>query len=169
MTPRGAHSSWVGWRVASPSRFLFGAGRGLGGVAQVGRAVDLLSASTTVEGRGEGTGCAGVTRKAVATTLDIPLKSGTFSAEGNVDFCGTLGVAKDEPVVFRQIRFHLDLDTEAPQDKLGQLFKLTERILRRLPNRRRGTCGNVEMWKCGAALTPPSTAVQGDTKGRRNK
>jgi len=71
--------------------------------------------------------CAGVTLKAVATALDIPLKSGAVSAEGDLDFRGTLGVAKDAPVGFKQIRLHFDLDTDAPQDKLDQLLKLTER------------------------------------------
>src|ERR1700722_5612331 len=71
--------------------------------------------------------CAGVTLKAVATALDIPLKSGTVSAEGDLDFRGTLGVAKDARGGFRQIRLHFNLDTDAPQDKLDQLLKLTER------------------------------------------
>jgi uncharacterized OsmC-like protein len=71
--------------------------------------------------------CAGVTLKAVATALDIPLRSGTVSAEGDLDFRGTLGVAKEAPVGFAQIRLRFDLDTEAPQDKLDQLLKLTER------------------------------------------
>ncbi len=71
--------------------------------------------------------CAGVTVKAVATALEIPLKSGRVSAEGDLDFRGTLGVAKDAPVGFAQIRLRFDLDTEAPQDKLDQLLKLTER------------------------------------------
>ncbi len=71
--------------------------------------------------------CAGVTLKAVATALDIPLKSGRVSAEGELDFRGTLGVAKDAPVGFRQIRLRFDLDTDAAQDKLDQLLKLTER------------------------------------------
>jgi uncharacterized OsmC-like protein len=71
--------------------------------------------------------CAGVTLKAVATALDIPLKSGTVAAEGDLDFRGTLGVAKDAPVGFAQIRLRFDLDTQAPQDKLDQLLKLTER------------------------------------------
>jgi uncharacterized OsmC-like protein len=71
--------------------------------------------------------CAGVTVKAVATALDIPLKSGKVSAEGDLDFRGTLGVAKDAPVGFAQIRLRFDLDTEAPQEKLDQLLKLTER------------------------------------------
>ncbi len=71
--------------------------------------------------------CAGVTVKAVATALDIPLKSGAVSAEGDLDFRGTLGVAKDAPVGFAQIRLRFDLDTDAAQDKLDQLLKLTER------------------------------------------
>jgi uncharacterized OsmC-like protein len=71
--------------------------------------------------------CAGVTLKAVATALDIPLKSGVVSAEGDLDFRGTLGVAKDAPVGFAQIRLRFDVDTEAPQEKLDQLLKLTER------------------------------------------
>ena len=71
--------------------------------------------------------CAGVTLKAVSTALAIPLKSGTVSAEGDLDFRGTLGVDKEAPVGFRQIRLHFDVDTDAPQDKLDQLLKLTER------------------------------------------
>jgi uncharacterized OsmC-like protein len=71
--------------------------------------------------------CAGVTVKAVATALAIPLKSGTVSAEGELDFRGTLGVAKDAPVGFAQIRLRFDLDTDALQEQLDQLLKLTER------------------------------------------
>lgn len=71
--------------------------------------------------------CAGVTLKAVATALDIPLQSASVSAEGDLDFRGTLGVAKDAPIGFAQIRLRFDLDTDAPQDKLDQLLKLTER------------------------------------------
>jgi len=71
--------------------------------------------------------CAGVTVKAVATALAIPLKSGHVSAEGDLDFRGTLGVAKDAPVGFKQIRLRFDLETDAAQDRLDQLLKLTER------------------------------------------
>lgn len=71
--------------------------------------------------------CAGVTLKAVATALDIPLKSGHVFAEGDLDFRGTLGVAKDAPVGFRDIRLRFEVETDAPQDKLDQLLKLTER------------------------------------------
>jgi uncharacterized OsmC-like protein len=71
--------------------------------------------------------CAGVTLKAVATALEIPLRTGTVTAEGDLDFRGTLGVAKDAPVGFAQIRLRFDVETDAPQDKLDQLLKLTER------------------------------------------
>jgi uncharacterized OsmC-like protein len=71
--------------------------------------------------------CAGVTLKAVATALDIPLKRGAVSAEGDLDFRGTLGVDKEAPVGFARIRLSFDVDTDAPQDKLDQLLKLTER------------------------------------------
>ena len=71
--------------------------------------------------------CAGVTLKAVATALEIELKKGIVRAEGDLDFRGTLGVAKDAPVGFAQIRLTFDVDTDAPQDKLDQLLKLTER------------------------------------------
>ena len=71
--------------------------------------------------------CAGVTLKAVATALDIPLKSGRVSAEGDLDFRGTLGVAKDAPVGFARIRLRFDVESDAPQEKLDQLLKLTER------------------------------------------
>jgi uncharacterized OsmC-like protein len=71
--------------------------------------------------------CAGVTLKAVSTALEIPLKSGQVSAEGDLDFRGTLGVAKDAPVGFREIRLRFDVETDAPQEKLDQLLKLTER------------------------------------------
>jgi uncharacterized OsmC-like protein len=71
--------------------------------------------------------CAGVTLKAVATAIEVPLKSGIVSAEGDLDFRGTLGVAKDAPVGFKQIRLRFTVDTDAPQDKLDQLIKLTER------------------------------------------
>jgi uncharacterized OsmC-like protein len=71
--------------------------------------------------------CAGVTLKAVATALAIPVRSGTVKAEGDLDFRGTLGVAKDAPVGFREIRLRFELDTDAPQDKLDQLLRLTER------------------------------------------
>jgi uncharacterized OsmC-like protein len=71
--------------------------------------------------------CAGVTLKSVATAIEIPLKAGNVSAEGDLDFRGTLGVDKEAPVGFAEIRLRFDVDTEAPQDKLDLLLKLTER------------------------------------------
>jgi uncharacterized OsmC-like protein len=71
--------------------------------------------------------CAGVTLKSVATALEIPLKAGHVIAEGDLDFRGTLGVDKEAPVGFAEVRLRFDVDTDAPQDKLGLLLKLTER------------------------------------------
>jgi uncharacterized OsmC-like protein len=71
--------------------------------------------------------CAGVTLKAVATALALPLAGGTISAEGDLDFRGTLGVAKDVPVGFQAIRLRFDLDTDATQEQLDSLLRLTER------------------------------------------
>jgi uncharacterized OsmC-like protein len=71
--------------------------------------------------------CAGVTLKAVATALEIPLRAAHVAAEGDLDFRGTLGVAKDAPVGFAAIRLRFDIDSDAPQGKLDQLVKLTER------------------------------------------
>lgn len=71
--------------------------------------------------------CAGVTLKSVATAIEVPLKSGEVSAEGDLDFRGTLGVDKEAPVGFAEIRLRFDVDTDAPQEKLDQLLKLTER------------------------------------------
>jgi uncharacterized OsmC-like protein len=63
----------------------------------------------------------------VATALEIPVRGGTVSAEGDLDFRGTLGVAKDAPVGFREIRLRFDLDTDAAPDRLETLRTLTER------------------------------------------
>ncbi|MCJ2034899.1 OsmC family protein [Methylobacterium sp. J-068] len=71
--------------------------------------------------------CAGVTLKAVATAIGVELRSGSVSAEGDLDFRGTLGVDKGAPVGFSAIRLRFALDTDAPRDKLDQLLKLTER------------------------------------------
>lgn len=71
--------------------------------------------------------CAGVTLKAVATAIGFDLKGGTVTAEGDLDFRGTLGVAKDAPVGFRDIRVTFALETSEPQERIDQLTKLTER------------------------------------------
>jgi uncharacterized OsmC-like protein len=71
--------------------------------------------------------CAGVTLKAVATALGIELRRGRVHAEGDLDFRGTLGVAKDAPVGFRDIRLRFELDTDAGEEQIATLMKLTER------------------------------------------
>ena len=71
--------------------------------------------------------CAGVTLKSVATAIEVPLKPGLVFAEGDIDFRGTLGVDKETPVGFAEIRLRFEVDTDAPQDKLDLLLKLTER------------------------------------------
>ena len=72
-------------------------------------------------------GCAGVTLSAVATALGIPLRDATIRAEGDVDFRGTLGVSKDVPVGFKHIRLNFDLATDASEEQLATLIRLTER------------------------------------------
>ncbi|PBC11762.1 OsmC family protein [Mesorhizobium sp. WSM3859] len=71
--------------------------------------------------------CAGVTLKAVATALEFKLGNATVEAEGDLDFRGTLGVAREAPVGFREIRLKFDLDTDEPQERIDALLKLTER------------------------------------------
>ena len=71
--------------------------------------------------------CAGVTLKAVATAIEVDLRDASVTAEGDLDFRGTLGVAKEAPVGFSNIRLSFDLDTDADQEQLDTLIKLTER------------------------------------------
>ena len=71
--------------------------------------------------------CAGVTLNAVATAIDVKIDEGRVYAEGDLDFRGTLGVAKDAPVGFRDIRLRFELDTDADDEQLASLLKLTER------------------------------------------
>lgn len=71
--------------------------------------------------------CAGVTLSAVATAIDCPLEDANISAEGDLDFRGTLGVSKDAPVGFKEIRLHFELQTNASADQISSLLKLTER------------------------------------------
>jgi uncharacterized OsmC-like protein len=71
--------------------------------------------------------CAGVTMRAVATALEIPVRGGSVHAEGDLDFRGTLGVSKDAPVGFQTIRLRFELDTDATDEQLATLLKLTER------------------------------------------
>ncbi|MBV9969660.1 MAG: OsmC family protein [Xanthobacteraceae bacterium] len=101
-------------------------GRALAGLhpATGGSGVELCSGDMLLEAL---VACAGVTLKAVATALDISVRSGSVSAEGDLDFRGTLGVAKDVPVGFAQIRLVFEVETDAPQETLDQLLELTER------------------------------------------
>lgn len=86
--------------------------------------------------------CAGVTLRAVATALDIPIAGGTVSADGDLDFRGTLGVDRDAPVGFREIRLRFDVDAPGADDEqLATLLKLTERYCVVLQTITRGTVG----------------------------
>lgn len=71
--------------------------------------------------------CAGVTLNAVATSLGVVLRDALLQAEGDLDFRGTLGLSKDVPVGFQSIRLHVTLDTDAPEEQLATLLRLTER------------------------------------------
>jgi uncharacterized OsmC-like protein len=71
--------------------------------------------------------CAGVTLNAVATAMGVVVRNGAVRAEGDLDFRGTLGVAKDAPVGFKRIRLHFDLETDASEEELSTLIRLTER------------------------------------------
>lgn len=71
--------------------------------------------------------CAGVTLRAVATALGVEVRGGTVSAQGDLDFRGTLGVSKDAPVGFANIRLNFDLDTDATPEELQNVLRLTER------------------------------------------
>lgn len=71
--------------------------------------------------------CAGVTMNAVATAIDVELEDAVITAEGDLDFRGTLGVSKEAPVGFKEIRLHYDLTTQATDDEIATLLKLTER------------------------------------------
>lgn len=73
------------------------------------------------------TACAGVTLSAVATAIGVEIKNGVVRAEGDLDFRGTLGVAKEVPVGFQRIRLRFDLQTDAPAEQLATLIRLTER------------------------------------------
>ena len=89
-----------------------------------GSGLELCSGDMLLEAL---TACAGVTLKSVATAIEVPLRKGDVTAEGDLDFRGTLGVDKEAPVGFKEIRLRFDVDSDAPQDKLDLLLKLTER------------------------------------------
>jgi uncharacterized OsmC-like protein len=89
-----------------------------------GTGADLCSGDMLLEAL---VACAGVTLKAVATSMGVMLRSGKVTAEGDLDFRGTLGVDKQAKVGFADIRLNFELDTDAPQGELDTLLKLTER------------------------------------------
>jgi uncharacterized OsmC-like protein len=83
--------------------------------------------------------CAGVTLTAVATAIGVKINSGEVKAEGDLDFRGTLGVSKEVPVGFREIRLRFELDSDADEEKLQTLLKLTERYCVVLQTIQKGT------------------------------
>lgn len=89
-----------------------------------GSGKDACSGDMLLESLGA---CAGVTLTAVATALGITLRSGTVHVDGDLDFRGTLGVAKEVPVGFSNIRLRFDIDSDATEEQLSSLLKLTER------------------------------------------
>ena len=89
-----------------------------------GSGLDLCSGDMLLEAL---VACAGVSLKAAATMLDVELKSATVSAEGDVDLRGTLGVAEDVPVGFKEIRLRFDIESDAPPQKRDELLQLVER------------------------------------------
>jgi uncharacterized OsmC-like protein len=91
-------------------------------------------------------GCAGVTMKAVSTSMGLALRTGTVHAEGDVDFRGTLGVSKEVPVGFSAIRLRFDLLTDATDEQLATLLKLTERY-----------CVVLQTLRAGVAVTSMTT------------
>jgi uncharacterized OsmC-like protein len=90
-----------------------------GGIGQSACAGDMLLEALVA--------CAGVTLNAVATALGIELRDAALQAEGDLDFRGTLGVSKEVPVGFQSIRLKITLDTDASEDQLATLLRLTER------------------------------------------
>jgi uncharacterized OsmC-like protein len=102
--------------------------------------------------------CAGVTLSAVATALGIAVRGGRLVAAGELDFRGTLGVARDAPVGFRSIRLTVELDTDAPQESLAKLLELTERYCVVYQTLRGGASLAVEL---ASPAVPPAPASPG--------
>src|SRR5215218_10108294 len=99
--------------------------------------------------------CAGVTLRAVATALEIPVSGGAVEVEGDLDFRGTLGVSKEAPVGFREIRMRLNLDSDASPDQLATLHKLTERYCVVLQTLKSSPAIASELKNTVAATHPP--------------
>ena len=96
--------------------------------------------------------CAGVTLSAVATSMQIPVRSGRVRAEGDIDFRGTLGVDRGAPVGFSAIRLTFELDTDADDDQLASLLKLTERYCVVLQTLSRGPKLDVKLERSAATV-----------------
>src|SRR4029078_13486977 len=113
-------------------------GEGVSCKIETGKALVVAGLHPATGGSGEGAwsgamllealvACAGVTLNAVATSLGIELRDASLQAEGDLDFRGTLGVAKDVPVGFLSIRLQITLDTDASDEQIATLLRLTER------------------------------------------
>ena len=89
-----------------------------------GTAINLCSGDMLLQAL---VACAGVTLNAVATALGLPVRDARLEAEGDIDFRGTLGVAKDVPVGFREIRLNISVDGDLDEEQMAMLLKLTER------------------------------------------
>lgn len=106
--------------------------------------------------------CAGVTLKAVATALGIPVRSGTVRVEGDLDFRGTLGVDREAPVGFSDVRLCFDLDTDASEEERTRLIELTERYCVVYQTLRRSPDLHLEVRKRAPGETsPPSSGFEG--------
>lgn len=107
-------------RVASPrGAIVAGLHPAAGGDGSLACSADMLLESLVA--------CAGVTLKAVATALDIPLDSAAVAASARLDFRGTLGVSKEAPVGLRSVRLEFDIQSSAPPEQIQKLIELTER------------------------------------------
>jgi uncharacterized OsmC-like protein len=89
-----------------------------------GSGLDLCSGDLLLEAL---VACAGISLKAAASVLQIPVTSAVISAEGDIDLRGTMGVSPDVPVGFKEIRLNFDIETSAPQGELDRLLEMTER------------------------------------------
>ena len=120
LTARGEGGEGIACRVET-GRALVEAGLhpATGGTGELACSGDMLLQALVA--------CAGVTLGAVATAIGVELRGGTLTAEGDLDFRGTLGVSREAPVGFREIRLGVRLDTDATDEQLATLLKLTER------------------------------------------
>jgi uncharacterized OsmC-like protein len=115
--------------------------------------------------------CAGVTLKAVATALDFRLGKATVEAEGDLDFRGTLGVARDAAVGFRAIRLSFNLDTDEPQDRIDALLKLTERycVVFQTLNQRPQLTVTAKRSSSGGETPEPATGMPARALGQNER